>query len=80
MDLLAGLAQLEKEQSNTGIACSVGKFLDSISDKEQEAFNAVLNKRSVAVVNLADLLSKNGHKVAESSLYKHRSKKCRCFK
>jgi hypothetical protein len=80
MDLLAKLAQLEEEQGNTGIACSAGKFLDSVSDKEREAFNAVLDKRSVAISNLCDLLQKNGHNVAESALYKHRNKKCRCFK
>jgi hypothetical protein len=81
VDLISALNDLvENHHSLAGIACSAGEFFKSLSDKERETFENVLNKRSVPIPHIAELLKKNGYTVATSALYKHRRKSCRCFK
>jgi len=80
MDLISALNDLvESHHGSTGLACSAGSFLRSLNEKERETFETILNTRSVPVTNLLELLKKNGYKVTQSALYKHRQKICRCF-
>jgi len=79
MDLVSALNELEENNISSGLACSTGTFLKTLEEKERKAFEAVLEKRTVTVPQLFEMLKKNGYEVAERSLYKHRQKKCRCF-
>ena len=79
MDLLSAIKELETRKSMTGFPCSVGTFLDSIGEKEQEAFNTILNNVKVGTVVIHEMLTKNDYDVARTALYKHRRKQCRCF-
>lgn len=80
MDLITALNDLvDNHHSLAGIACSAGEFVRSLNEKERETFEEILNKRSVPIPHLSELLKKNGYTVARSALYKHRQKSCRCF-
>jgi len=79
MDLLSAIEELETRKSITGFPCSVGTFLDSIGEKEREAFNSILGNTKVGTVAIHEMLAKNDYEVARTALYKHRRKQCRCF-
>ena len=79
MDLLSALHELETRKVTTGFPCSVGTFLDSIGEKEREAFNSILGNTKVGTVAIHEMLAKNDYEVARTALYKHRRKQCRCF-
>ena len=79
MDLLSAIEELETRKVTTGFPCSVGTFLDSVSDKEQEAFNKILGNTKVGTIAIHEMLTNNNYEVARTALYKHRRKQCRCF-
>jgi hypothetical protein len=80
MDLLSAIEELKTQKSITGFPCSVGTFLDSIGEKEREAFNGILINTKVGTVAIHEMLSRNEFDVARAALYKHRRKQCRCFR
>lgn len=79
MDLLSAIEELGTRKVVSGFPCSVGTFLDSIGEKEREAFNSILGNTKVGTVAIHEMLTKNDYEVARTALYKHRRKQCRCF-
>ena len=79
MDLLSAMHELETRKIVSGFPCSVGTFLDSISEKEQATFNGILANAKIGTIAIHEMLTKNNYDVARTALYKHRRKQCRCF-
>jgi len=77
--LISAIEELAATPVVTGFPCSVGEFLKQISDKERDAFNAILDNQKVGTIRIYDMLQKNDYTVAKAALYKHRRKQCRCF-
>jgi len=77
----SALAELEESYvATTGFPCSTGLFLKTLTDNDRKAFEKTLFEKRIPVGTLLEFLNKQGVKdVSESSLYKHRGKKCRCF-
>jgi hypothetical protein len=78
----SALSELEQNYTlATGFPCSTSVFLKSLTDKDKQAFEKILFEKRVPVTVLMEFLKKQGvSDLGESSLYKHRGKKCRCFR
>jgi len=78
----SALSELEQNYTlATGFPCATGSFLKTLTDKDKQAFEGILFEKRVPVTVLVEFLLKQGvSDLGESSLYKHRSKKCRCFR
>ena len=80
MDLVSALAELRENSIGTKFSCSANTMWKTLNDKERQALETVFADSKVSTTSLYELLIANKYKVGKASLYKHRAKKCRCFR
>lgn len=79
---------LMREPSNVKMQCGLTRIYLSLSDKEQAAVDAALERiqndngagraKVYSYSWLAEVLKKNGHQISSSTIARHITKRCGC--
>ena len=57
--------------------CVVGQVFDELKGNDADSFTALLAS-PVSNIKIAELLQKNGFKIGETAVWKHRKDNCSC--
>ena len=57
--------------------CVVGQVFDELKGNDADSFTALLAS-PVSNIKIAELLQKNGFKIGETAIWKHRKNNCSC--
>lgn len=57
--------------------CTVGLVFDDLQGNDADSFTALLNS-PVSNRKISELLNKNGFKIGETAVWKHRKNNCAC--
>ena len=58
--------------------CLVAKILLQINDEDKTALRNLLDSE-IAAVKISIILNKNGHRVSQNTVWKHRTGRCSCI-
>lgn len=58
--------------------CTVAKILTQINDDDKTALQGLLDSE-IAAVKISIVLNKNGHRVSQNTVWKHRTGRCSCI-
>lgn len=83
LDAIKAVKKIEGGRT-TGFACTVSRFLDSLSQEEREALESLLDNTDISIRRIAELLLEHGHSIGVDVLRRHRNRQrpggCKCLR
>lgn len=72
--LLAQLRAVKDEDINSSHVCAVSKWLKTLSDKERQEYEQIIDSKDYPAAAIARVLRKNGIKISDQQLRYHRNR------
>lgn len=76
--LAEALAEYREQQLTKVKRCSVGVWVSTLTEEDQEAFKLTLEDKSFSTKDMYNVISKIGANFSMETLRRHRSGECTC--